>query len=618
MSRAVWNATGQAVSSPINHEVVEQEPGHMAWRSEECIGEALTDTDSYQTADDDERNISTDADVDPPNGGLQALDREADRRQGSPEFESSSSSEESHDDEKGTEDRSRLSSRRSEPEKRRKSYQFAMSKSEGLIPNVSDDAVVNDLDPFEFHHQQLQAADGCDEDSDRFSDCVPVDLDPREFSHPSVQLVMNTDIAEDDKAGHDGQSQSNSGLSEASLHKGPPEALQLSDVCSSMCSTERHESVVEGSPLPTILIPSPTERILDSDHQEWFMLRCTKRAVFDFSLALERLPLFTASENVNQSPIHVTMPVRVSPVDEKQVYSRLYDDELEPLPIVEATISETTELIRARLIETAALWESFQYGDVNLSSSPEKYDDYPFEVSVPSPDYESFMSESSDANSEAGDDAAVDADARSDIRSRRADRSRSPTPDYDTLSPVCERDAEFSFDSNGHNEPVMHDNFAGEVRSNEVKVRGVVGEFDQPLLLAPKGSQRFPKPVQHSTVTVESALTEQADEDEERKQDADVAVSIEPAQHSPDSQHYRSGMETAPVYLSSNDKGTLWQSQAKSQVSSGDQPNVYATLGSSSEKRKRISKRSVGISLSVTLWVIGYTEFIVTVLPSVL
>ena len=609
----MWSTTGQAVSSlsGLPYDVGEQELGHSSWKSEECSGDVLSDTDDYQTADDEERNISADADVDPLHSALQVRDlqhpvHDAETRQDSSEFESSSSSSEDddgHSDEKVTDDRPRLPRRRSEPEKRRKSYEFAISKSRGLIPDVNDDDVVSDLDPFEFHHKQIQKTDLCDEDSDRYSDCVPVDLDPREFSHPSTRqpaplTVLNSNmVVKDGKSQRDREKRSNSERFEGSLHQ---EALQLSKGCNVACFTERHESVVEGNLLPTIVIPSPTEKILDTDRQEWFVLRCTKRAVFDFSLALEHLQLFTAgeSEDVDEFPSQLSTSVRVSAEDEKRVPAGLYDDNsnIRPLPIVEAMVCETTELIRARLVKTATLWESFQFDDMNLSSSPEKYSDYPFEAGVPYPDYGSSMSSPSDTNSEAGDDVAVDADVRYDTPGRHSDRSRSPTPDYDVLSPICEQGMEFGSEPEPAAE--VHINSADEL-NDEVKVDGYVKKFHarQPLFLARKGSQRFSKSVQHSVSTVEPALAEQADESEavEREQDADV--SFEPKQHIEDScetlEHYRTGVETAPAVLPLNDKGILWQGQAKSQVSSGDQPNLYATLGSSSDKRKRLTKRSV-------------------------
>ena len=601
----MWNATGQAVSSfvgpPVNCEVTEQEPGRS---SEECSGDVLTDTDSYQTADDDDRNISTDADVDPLT--LQVPDlihpvHDAERQEDSSDSESSSSSEddESRTDEKVTDGRVRLPSRRSEPEKRRSSYQFAISTCDRLTPDVNNDEVVSDLDPVEFCHHHVQETDRCDEDSDQYSDCVPVDLDPREFTHPSMQsvqlTVLNHKIAVDDKDQCGLQNQSNSEPSEASLHEGPSEALQLSIGCSKVCSTERRESVVEGHLVPTIVIPSPTEKILDTDHQEYVVHRCSKRAMFDFSLALKHLALFAVG--VNEVPLSSQMStlVRDFPGDEKQVPTRLYDanGNDEPLPVVEAIISESTELIRARLIKTAALWESFQYDDMNLSSSPEKYSGYPFDTGVPPPDYEPFTSSSScDTSFEAGDDVAVEGDIHSDEPSHHLDRSRSPTPDYDMLSPIYEQDMAFAFDSSGHTElehaAAVHTNITGEVNDrNDAK------EFERhnvhTLLFARKGSQRFFKQVQGSTVTAEPALTEQADESEAvgSEQNAGVAISCETQEH------YPSGMETAPVVMSSNSKSMLWQSQAKAQVSSGDQPNLYATLGSSSEKRRRISKRSV-------------------------
>jgi len=613
----VWTTTGQAVSSlSTTYKVGDQELGKSALKSEECSGDVLTDTDSYQTADDDEPNVSTDADADPLNSALRVPDLQcpvddAERRQGSSDSSFSSSEDgESHSNEKVTDGRLRIRNRRNESEKRRNSYQFAISRSGGLIPD--DDVVLNDLDPSEFHHPHVQASDGWKEDSDTCSDCVPVDLDPREFNHPSTQAarltLFNSNTMEDVKYQHDGEKQSNSEVLEGSQREGPSEALPLSKGRSKACFTERHESVVEGNLLPTIVILSPTEKILDTDRQEWTVRRCTKRAKFDFSLALKHLPWFTASENVDQLPNQVP-----TSKDEKQVLTRLYDaiGSDKAVPIVEATVYETTELIRARLIETAALWESFQYDVMNLSSSPEKYSNYPFEESVPSPDYESLTSSSSDTNSEADADVAVDADIHSDdMPAHHSGQSRSPTPDYDMLSPICEQGVEFSFDFSGHTEPEpaakVCTNSVGEVngdRTGEINVSDDFKESEfhasKPLLFARKGSQRFSKPVPHGVVTVESALTEQTDEDKavESNQDADVAVSFEPKQHSEDScearEKYRSGMETAPAVLPPNDKAVLWQSQANSHVSSGDQQNIYVALGSSTDKKRRISKRSV-------------------------
>ena len=620
MSRIVWNTTGQAVSSlsgsPVSYEVVEGEPERSAWKSEECSSDVLTDTDSYQTADDDDRNISTDADVDPLISALQVPDLQhpvdnAERRQGSLEFESSSSSEEddSRTDIKVTADDQKLQSRRSEPEKRRRSYQFAISTSERLTPDVNDDDVINDLDPVEFRHHHMQETGRGDEESDTYSDCLPDDLDPREFTHPSMQppqlTLLNQNIVVDGKARHGLQNHSNTGLSKASLHEGSSEALQLSNGCSEVCCTERHESVVEGNLLPSIIIPSPTEKILDIDHQECFVVRTTKRVMFDFSLALQHLPLFIAGEKEVQLSSQASTLVRDSPGGEKRVSTILCDGngDDEPLPVVEAIISETTELIRARLIETAALWESFQYDDMNLSSSPEKYSGYPFDTGVPPPDYEPFTSSSScDTSFEVGDDVAAEADVHSDEPSHNVDRSRSPTPDYDMLSPIYEQDMAFTYDSSGHTESdqaaAVRANFTvGEVhddRNDEIRVHNDVKEFGrhvgQPLLLARKGSQRFSKPVQRSAVTVEPELTEQADEDEAKECEQNDGVVISGEMHE---ERHRSDVETAPVAVSANDRGTLWQSQAKSQMSSGDQPNVYTTLGSTSDKRKRISKRSV-------------------------
>jgi len=600
----------------------------MARKSDDCSSDVLTDTDSYQTADDDDQPVSPgldDADVDalgntPRVSGLKCSDHDADRQQDSSgESESSSSLEEDdRNNEKAAAGHSRLAARQGEPEKRRKSYQFAVSKSGGLIPDTNDDDVVCDLDPEEFHHQHVETSDSCDEDSGSRSEDVPCDLDPREFSHPSVrstQLTMPvnsnfvadlvTSTVEEGKAMSNEEKHSNSEVSEDD----PSEALSaLSMGRSEVRVTERHESVVEGNLLPTIVIASPTQKTLDTDRHEWIVHQCAKRVVLDLSDVLQQLPSLTAVGDVEKlsSRVSTSFLYKDSRGDNEQVAAVLSDTSKneELLPIVEAVICETTELIRAKLIETVALWEEpYMDDDINLSSSPEKESHYPFEESVPAPDYD-LSTSSSDTSSEAGADVAVDSDTHSDTPVCRTDRS--PTPDYNTLSPVFEQDREIFFEVGGHSKPdlLAEVQKPADSRSEEIKVGDEVDDYGanhQPLLFERKGSQRFSKPIHRSAVILEPKVTELVNKDktaECEQKDADISdtreltQSAELTQHSEDlckaPEQYRSGTESAPVVIPANDKDV-----SKTHIPSVDQPTLYSTLGHTSYKKKRTAKRSV-------------------------
>ena len=592
MNRIACNTVGQASSSstePLHSSNYKKDKSEVDQQKSES---SLSDADSYQTADDDDQPSAWRVTVDDAKQQLPT--------DGS-EYESSSSSQDDDDsdaDEKVTENRSRLSGRRGDQENRRKtSYQFAVTEFGDLMRDTDDDEVVHDLDPVEFHHEHVQTSQKSDEDCDMFCD-----LDPREFSHPSTQLTQFTRInmtinsnvvvkytsssTEDGKSGSDEQKRCNSEVFEDDPHEGPLDALSfLSRGHSEVSSTERHESTVEGSVLPTIVIRSPTEKTLVTDHREHIVRRCTKRAVF----VPEHLQPFIAVGN-GQLTNHVLTSVlhRCPPESEELASARLSSAEKdkEPLPVIEAVVSEETELICANVISTAD-------DDANFSSSPEKESHYPFEEGIPSPDYGSSTS-SSDTGSEADADVAVDTDValdddiRADTPPPRAHRS--PTPDY-MLSP--ERGMEFGK--------------LADVESDEIEeVDGVNEEFrydPSRLSFARAGSQRFPKAVHHRTVTLESALPEQADEDRSMEYDqnsAHISNAVEPTHtvaslYSRDSyrarEQYRAGIESAPVTFSPNEQGMFDQNQLNTRTASADKSTIYNTLGQN--KKRRTAKRSV-------------------------
>jgi len=579
MSRVVQSTVDQAVSSssgwlrPASCEEDQQVLQHTAGKSDGCSSDVLTDTDSYQTADDDDQRVSPgldDADVDPLTGTVRATELRcpADQQQDSSE-------------EDDIADCRKQRGCQSEPEKRRRSYQFAVAKSGRLILDTNDDDVVCDLDPVEFHHRPFYK---CRAGSDRRSEDVPCDLDPREFSHPSMQTTQSTMVdsnivvkhttstIEDIKSMTDERMQSNSEVFEDDPRKWPSEALSLlSKGHSEVCVTERHESIVEGNVLPSIVILSPTVKTFVTDHREWIVRQSTKRAMFDFSLVADQLPSFTAVRNVDKISNQTSTSFLYGDSPEDEHFStRLSntDKNKESLPIVEAEVHESTELIYARLIETAALWDPFVYDDANLSSSPEKV----FEGSVPFPDYDS-----SPSSSEAEADITADDDIYSDTAPFRADRS--PTPDYDVLSPICEQDMEFHFDDDEQPEPEL----SAEVHSRFTDVE--VGDDD--------------------AATLEPAFTK-VDEDENtenKRKDADISYASELTQTGELTQcstgyygaqgQYSSVVESAPVVIAANKLGMLSQSQSKAHTSAADQSSLYSSLGSSSDKRRRTGKRSV-------------------------
>lgn len=606
------NSSGQGPVSPANCEKstsgVEQQVlgGHKAVKPENCSSDAATDTDSYQTADDSDEPVSPaldDAGVDDKQRSTRPVSR---LKYPDGNADSSSSLSEEDVSKKVSKDQLRLEARQAESEKRRRSYQFAISECGRMIP---DHDVVCDLDPAEFHHEHVRL-DSSDEDSDSRSEDEFCDLDPIEFSHPSMvptQLTMplNSVFVVNDGTNtvehvSDEEKRSNSEVFAENPLKISSEA---SGIHSKMCATERHESVIEGTILSTIIVPSPTEKTLDADRREWIVRRSDKRVVLDFSHVLEQLPSLTTVGNDKKLTSHVftSLLYRGSAEDNKQVPARLLDsnEDKEPLPIVEAVVCETTELISAKLIDSPALWkESYMYDDLNLSSSPEKESHYPFEENVPSPDYDSSTS-SSDTNSEAGDDVPVD----DDVPACRAERS--PTPDYNMLSPIFEQESEFRFDVGERSELDLIKVYkpADSSSSNEIRVDDVE-DFNAslPLLLERKGSQRFSKPVQRNAVTLKPTAVERVDEDktaEYQQKDDHVPVTYEQAQSVELTQKdlcrtqewHRSGMESPPVVVfPSNDKG-----MSETHIPSTDQPTVYSTLGRISEKKKRTAKRSVAM-----------------------
>jgi len=629
MSR-VESSTGRRVRSPssgLMHPADQSEVDRQG-KSEGCSSDVQTDTDSYKTADDDDQHVSQELDDDPLTCTVPVQDSSE------LEFSSSSGEDDSHANANVSRHDSTVAGHHGELEKRRKSYQFAIAKSGGIIPDTNDDDVVCDLDPDEFRHQHVMTADRRDEGSDGHSEDALCDLDPREFSHPSVQptrlLVPDSHFAnhirgtvEDDKSS-DEQKQSDTAVFENEGHERSAEALSvIPKGHSQVCVTERHEAVVSGDLLSTIIVPSPAEKTsVVTDHQEWIVRQSSKRAVFDFSLVAEQLPSRTAAStfddvrlNKLNDQISMSALCRHSPHDEKQFAARSsYSSKNEkPLPIAEALVYDTAEFIRTQLIETAPLWETF-LDDTILSSSPEKESHYPFEENVPSPDYGSSMS--SDTSSESGDDVAVDDDINSDTAACRTDRS--PTPDYNnTLSPIREEGVEFHFDVSVHSKPEVsveaRRSFAGKMaddRIDETEIGNDVGECEgtgSQSSLARTGSQRFSKPVHipRSALTPEPALAEQADEDkgvECEQKVADISETIKPTQpvalvqHGKTQELYRTGTESAPAVLPPNEKGVLWQSQSKQQIASGDQSTIYSTLGITSDRRRRTAGRSVVMS----------------------
>jgi len=621
MNRMTCNTVGQASSSssePLHSSNYKKDKSEVDQQKSES---SLSDADSYQTADDDDQ----------PSAWLVTGDDDAKQQQDGSEYESSSSSQDDDDsdtDEKVVENRSRLLGRRDDQENRRKtSYQFAVTEFGDLIRDTDDDDVVHDLDPIEFHHEHVQTSQKSDEDSDMF-----YDLDPREFSHPSTQATQMTRInmtinsnvvvkytsgsTEDGKSGSDEQKRCNSEVFEDDPHAGPLDALSLLyRGHSEVSSTERHESTVEGSVLPTIVILSPTEKTLVTDHREHIVRRCTKRAVF----IPEHLRPFIAVGK-GQLTNHVLTSVlhQCPPESEQLVSARLSSAEKdkEPLPVIKAVVSEETELIHANVISTADLWK--QYDDTNFSSSPEKDSRYPFEEGIPSPDYGSSTS-SSDTGSEADADVAVDTDValNDDIRSETPPprTERSPTPDY-MLSP--ERGMEFGKLADGESDEIE-------------EVDGVKEEFrydPRQLLFARTGSQRFPKPVHPPAVTLEPALPEQADENRNTEYDqnsADISNAVELTQsvaspYSRDSyrarEQCRAGIESAPVTFSPNEQGMFDQSHLNTRTSSADKSTIYNTLGQN--KKRRTAKRSVVISCCIMKFTGCYSVSVITVRAVVL
>ena len=603
------NNAGQAVSSsssssgPVSSancqkgtsEVEQQMLRHKATKPDNCSSDATTDTDSYQTADDSDEPISPaldDAGVNDTQSSTRPVSVVKD-----PDGDADSSSEED-DKKKVNEDQLRYKARQGETEKRRDSYQFAISEYGRMIP---DHDVVCDLDPAEFHHEHVRT-DSSDEDSDSHSEDEFCDLDPTEFSHPSTVPTQLTMPLNSVFVLNDGTSTVEHGNGEVFVDDPLQGSSEASGVHSEMCATERHESVIEGNILSTIIIPSPTEKTLDADHREWIMHRSDKRAVLDFSHVLEQLPSLTTVGNDKKLTSHVftSLLYRDFAEGSKQVRATLSDtnEDRESLPIVEAVVCETTELISAKLIDSAALWkESYMYDVLNLSSSPEKEGHYPFEENVPSPDYDSSTS-SSDTSSEAGDDVAVD----SDMPACRTERS--PTPDYNTLSPIFEQDSEFRFDVGEHSELDLRKVYKATDSSSSKEIRvDDVDDFNAslPLLFERKGSQRFSKPVHRSAVTLKPMPVEQVDEDKiaeyQQKEDYvpvtfEQAKSVELMQKDlcKTQEWPRSGMEAAPVVFASNDKG-----MPETHIPSTDQPTVYSTLGQITEKKKRTAKRSVAV-----------------------
>jgi len=601
----------------------------MARRSDSDV---LTDTDSYQTADEEDQPGLDEADVDAlqdatPHTSVPPKHADRDRHSDSSGGESESSSSSSADeDDRNIDDR--LTAPQGELEKRRESYQFAVSKSGGLIPD--DEDAVCDLDPEEFHHER-----SCDEDASSQSeddDDVPCDLDPREFSHPSsvqpaVMLsseldVTSTTVVEGGRAVSDDE-KTRSEVSEEDPFTGPLEALNLSyeNHPGEVCVTERHESIVEGNLLPTIIIHSPTEKTLATDRGECIMHRSAVRSILDFSRIPQQSPLSMAVGNVQMPTDHESGSFlsRDSSEDGEQVFTRHSDfgkDE-EQLPIVEAVVCETTELIRAKLIEAAYAWEDpytyYENYEANLSSSPEKMVNFSLEEihfsledTVPLPDYASTSS-SSDSSSEAEDDVADD----SDMPVCRTDRS--PTPDYNTLSPISEQDQEFRFDVDGPSKPELQT----EVYkfTEEINTVDDIGDYrtNQPLSFERQGSQRFAKPSQHNVVTSEPVITELVDEDmtaEYQPRDVDTSNTLElmtcsaelvqqgRGSFSVPEQQYRTGMESVPVMLPAADKRA-----SETNVLSTDQPTRIETLG----RRKRTADRSVLMPYFSVVHYIHYT-----------
>jgi len=616
MSEEVWNVAGQAMSE-VNRQMLERAAG----KSQGCSSktDVLSDSDSYETADDDQRPLPDfiAGDVDSQRSAPLMPDDDDEQQQDSSELESSSEDDDTYADNRLEADISIQSGHRSEPEKRRKSYQFAVAERGNVTPDTNDDDeddVVCDLDPAEFHHHHIQTSHRSSEGEhgsshSQFEFCG---LDPREFQHSSMQPKTLVDLssvecgkcitsgtnAEDITSRCDKQNQSAGEVFEVDARQGTLEALGL--LCrrqSEVCVTERHESIVEGNVTPTIVVHSPTEKLLVTDRREWIVHRPTNRAMFHYSHLLEHLPLFSAVWNVykptSQASESVLQLQRNSRADEQQVHARLSDTD-KSLPVIEAVVSESVELICAKLIERADLWR--QYDDRNLSSSPEKDSHYQLEEHVPPPDYDTSASSSDESSeSEAGADDADDDDILSQTPPHRADRS--PTPDYSTLSPVVEQDAEFCFadklDDDG---------------SDEVRVHNDMEEFaySPSHLFARKGSQRFSKPVystNSSTVNLEPTLPEQADEDksvdhEQKDVDSsktfDLMQAVDSAQHGTDScraqEQYGTGITSAPVVVALSEKD-MFQTLSKTHTLSVDQPTIYRTLGSTGDKKKRTSSR---------------------------
>lgn len=579
------STSSQAVSS-ANCEMNEQlVPGLTAWKSDSCVSDVQTDTDSYKTADDDDQPVSRD---DLLNTELRTRVLDGSHLHDSSELDSSSSPEEDngYSNEKDAVDCPKQPIRRTKSEQRRKSYQFAVCKSGDLIQDSNDDGIFYDLDPVEFHHEHRQVCDRYNEDSD-----VPCDLDPREFSHPSTQkTVQNSTVVEGDKCRSDREQQPNSEVTECDLYEGRGK----------LHSVERCESIVEGKLLPTIIIHSPTEKTLATDHRERIVHQSVERTVFSLSLLLKHAPLYTAAGCDDKLTHEISRPLIRCPEDEERL---CVGKNYKPLPIMEAVIRETTELIRARLIESGVLWDPDIYEDTNISFSPERESEFSLETIVPSPDYD-FSVASSDSSYDAdADDVALIGNIHRDTPPHRTDRS--PTPDYDV--PSLNFNAEFQFEAGSYTGPEI----AAEVQPysadsgyDVTKVNNDVYESS----VRQSGSQRFSNSVHHhGAVTVESSLTKQTFEDEafehEQKYD-DVYDDFEPIHSFKDSgrtqQQYRSGLESAPVMLPSTDKGVLLPTQTKTHVPPGDQPpgDLYATLGH--DKKRRTAKRSVNHSLCIT------------------
>jgi len=582
VSRAVCS---REMSSPLRRPCVvgyQRQPHEMeckvqplSGRPEGCSSDV--DTDSYLTADDDDHVLNANV----PSVQLHPF-HESSRQRDSSEFESYSSSSSSssleEDDslagEKVTADHPRLESCHSDPEKRRKSYQFAVSNCGNLIPDTNDDGdMVCDLDPAEFHHSHCRTSQD-DSESGGLVELL-YDLDPVEFNHPPLQPTSTeaeqcTTVEGEDSDDEERQRQCCRGQSD-------------------VCSIERHESVIEGSALSTIVIPSPTDKTccIDIDHREWVVHQCTVRAAVHLSQLLSVLRTDRSS--------------RVMSSDDETLIN---SSSRVALPIIEAVVSETTELIRATLVDSSVLWESVMFDDnFNLSTSPGK--EFHYEARTPSPDYDGSVLSSS--CSEVGVDDNDDA-----VHPRT---EGSPTPDYDS-------DVEFHVDDVDEyaKSPPLAGMCAGEIaasRDNSIEaiksVKEHEGNVTEPL--TGRGLQRYLWPDHHTALSMAPAQTSgEIESTREYVQEASSPVSELPqfSDHRIDSFRREKGiteMETAPAVLSQNNTtASLWQSRSTSAISlPADQRTLNSTLGRRSYKKMHTGKRLADLYIlccSLFIWLL--------------